>query len=306
MSFYSFDFYDLASAFGSAAIFVTIMLALAGLFFAVAAYVFPCYTLMTIGRKARQGNDWMAYLPFAQDVYRLRIVGQPMWHLCFFGGCGGLAIALFDLIVYLIAARQGSAALMVIGLLITFGWLVFRFYVTYMFYQKYYKGFGFNPMLALVCFVPGMSLAVMFVLDVLIAYKSDIGWQKQYVAAPAPVPVPSPVFQDAGPVAGQGRITAISGMYDGAVFRMMDNEELAFGRDNITCQVVFDEKYPEISKRHCTIRYNGATDRYVVTDLSKNGTFTLDDRRLQPNVPVALPRGASIYLGSKQNIFRLG
>jgi hypothetical protein len=74
------DFFDPTVIFaGSFGVFSMVILALLGLLFAVAAYVFPCYTLMTIGRKARQQDDWMAYVPFAQDIYRLRIVGAPMW-----------------------------------------------------------------------------------------------------------------------------------------------------------------------------------------------------------------------------------
>ncbi len=307
MSVNPFSFFDPFAYFtGGVAIFMVVMLWIVGLLFAVASYIFPCYTLMSVGRKARQQDDWMAFIPFAQDIYRLRIVGAPMWHLCFFGSCGVLTVFLFDLILGLIAVRQSSPALFVIAALITFAWLVYRLYVTYSYYQKYYRGFGFNPMLALMMFVPPLSL-VTFIIDVLIAYKSDIEWMK----APAPfvqnVQIPNPVVDQAPVQPGMGgSISALTGMYVGAVFQMRDNEELAFGRDPLRCQIIFDDKSPEVSKNHCSVRYTALGNKYIVTDYSKNGTFTDDNRRLQPNMPVAMPAGTVIYLGSRKNSFRLG
>jgi len=297
------DFFDPTDIFvGSFGVFSMVILALLGLLFAVAAYVFPCYTLMTVGRKARQQDDWMAFVPFAQDIYRLRIVGAPMWQLCFFGSCGVLAIVLFDLIIVLINA----AVLNFIAVLVTFGWIVYRLFVNYSYYQKYYKGFGFNPMMALMLFLPVLA-PVMFIIDIIIAYKADIEWQK----APAPfvqnVQIPNPVVGQAPAQPGMGgSISAVSGMYAGAVFQMRDGEELAFGRDPLRCQVIFDDKSPEVSKNHCSVRYQAAGNRYVVTDFSKNGTFTEDNRRLQPNMPVPMPAGSVIFLGSRKNSFRLG
>lgn len=291
---------------GSLGVFSIVVLSLLGLLFAVVAYVFPCYTLMTIGRKARRQSDWMAYVPFAQDVYRLRIVGAPLWQLCFFGSCGILAIILFDLIIVLINAL----VLNFIAVLITFGWIVYRLFVNYSYYQKYYKGFGFNPMMALMLFLPALEL-VMFVIDVIIAYKTDIEWKKTSAPAVQNVQIPSPVVgqgQSQRPVQSgvSGSICALSGIYAGAVFQMRDGEELAFGRDPMRCQVIFDDKSPEVSKNHCSIRYQAANNKYIVTDYSKNGTFTEDNRRLQPNMPVAMPAGTVIFLGSRKNSFRLG
>lgn len=301
--FGSLDFMD---SLGAAAGFFIVIVALLGLFFTVAAYVFPRYTLMTLGRKARAQSDWMPFVPFADDVYKLRIVKNPIWHLFFFGACGFLAIFLFDLILVLIALRQTSPALYVIAALITLAWLVFRYYVTFGYYQKLYKGFGFNPMLALVFFVPGLSQMVQLIIEVIIAYKADIEWNKRPVASPAPIPVPNPVVPDMNQPVGSGRMSALSGMYAGAVFSMKDNEDLTFGRDPMRCQIIFDDKSPEVSKCHCSVRYSAMGNKYIVTDYSKNGTFTDDNRRLQPNMPVALPAGATIYLGSRKNSFRLG
>ena len=65
------DFFDPTVIFaGSFGVFSMVILSLLGLLFAVAAYVFPCYTLMSVGRKARQqsgqragirGQDGMPY-----------------------------------------------------------------------------------------------------------------------------------------------------------------------------------------------------------------------------------------------------
>jgi hypothetical protein len=161
-------------------------------------------------------------------------------------------------------------------------------------------------MMALMLFLPALA-PVMFIIEIIIAYKADIEWQK----APAPfvqnVQIPNPVVGQAPAQQGMGgSISALSGMYAGAVFQMRDGEELAFGRDPLRCQVIFDDKSPEVSKNHCSVRYQTAGNRYVVTDFSKNGTFTEDNRRLQPNMPVPMPAGSVIFLGSRKNSFRLG
>lgn len=54
------------------------------------------YTLMLIGRKANQTDDWMAFVPIAPDIYRLRFVTAPKWHVFFFGFTGSLLIATIE------------------------------------------------------------------------------------------------------------------------------------------------------------------------------------------------------------------
>lgn len=174
--------------------------------------------------------------------------------------------------------------------------LLVSYYVNYMFCRVFYKNFGFNPLLALITFVPSMQL-VMLVLDIIIAYKNDIQWGSR--------PTP-PIIPPDPPTRADGRITALSGTYAGAVFSMRDNETVNLGRDPMKCQIVFDDKNIEVSHMHCSIRYSAMGNSYIVTDYSKNGTWRDDNTRLHSNMPNSLPAGTVIYLGSRKNTFRLG
>lgn len=301
------------SLFGSAAIAVSIVSAILAAGIAVFTYAFRGFTLMNIGRKAGQKKDWMAFVPFVWDFYRLHIVGAPLWHFVFFNNIGLACIIAFDLLLILLLGRLGTA-IIIIATLITFGWIVMRYYITYKFNHSLYKNFGFNPTLALITFVPA-SFAVMAVLDVMMAYGNSYQWKKRDVGSsregntpglpPQTVHGPNwqPSFDTAKP---QGKIFAVSGMYQGASFVLKDNEEISFGRDNTECNLVFDQYNVDVSRKHCVIKYYAASNKYVVTDYSKNGTFTSDGKRLQANTSVQLPAGTELYLGSKKNTFRLG
>lgn len=285
----------------SVSVLLMVLGGILGLFLLVMAYIFACNTLKQIGRKANVKDDWMAYVPFAQDIYRLKIANKPMWQLCFFGSCGVVLVALVNLLIVLIG--QGSPAALFISYIILFAWLLVSYYVNYMFCREFYKNFGFNPLLALITFVPSMQL-VMLVLDIIIAYKNDIQWgSRGSIIQPRPGDDPNRIIDR---TRADGRITALSGTYAGAVFSMRDNETVNLGRDPMKCQIVFDDKNIEVSHMHCSIRYSAMGNSYIVTDYSKNGTWRDDNTRLHSNMPNSLPAGTVIYLGSRKNTFRLG
>ncbi len=282
-------------------VLLNVLLIILGLFLVVLGYIFFCNTLKHIGRKVKVKDDWMAYVPFAQDVYRLKIARKPMWQLCFFGSCGFVLITLVNLLFALIGSSslQTIPVASYISSILTFAWLLVRYYVNYMFCREFYEKFGFNPLLALIVFVPGMEIA-MLILDIIIAYKNDIQWGSRPIIPPPDDP--NRIIR----TRADGRITALSGTYAGAVFSMRDNETVNLGRDPMKCQIVFDDKNIEVSHMHCSIRYSAMGNSYIVTDYSKNGTWRDDNTRLHSNMPNSLPAGTVIYLGSRKNTFRLG
>lgn len=107
------------------------------------------------------------------------------------------------------------------------------------------------------------------------------------------------------PLRQAGRIVGLNGMFKNISFNIDNNSEIIFGRDTQNCQIVFDQKSPLISRRHCSIRFIEATEQYAILDFSKFGTFTQDGRRLLSNSSITFTRGTIIYLGSIQNMFRL-
>ena len=100
-------------------------------------------------------------------------------------------------------------------------------------------------------------------------------------------------------------IFGVSGLYRDSAFSIGKNEVIRIGRDPQRCSIVITEDVAKVSRVHCAVQYNEATDRFIVTDLSKNGTFTKNNR-LQYDVPTELPKGTEIQLADSTNIFRLG
>jgi hypothetical protein len=48
----------------------------------LAIYIFMTYGLMTLGRKVNVGlPDWMAYVPFVNLYYEIKVVKKPWWWL---------------------------------------------------------------------------------------------------------------------------------------------------------------------------------------------------------------------------------
>lgn len=101
-----------------------------------------------------------------------------------------------------------------------------------------------------------------------------------------------------------GSIMGLSGTYADAIFRIDPDENITIGRDPKTSQIVVDEGCELVSRTHCTVRGNARTGQYSVIDHSKNGTF-VNGERLPCGVMVSVPRGSILYIGDRQNSFRL-
>ncbi len=282
-----------------------------GLFFTVMAYIFSGYTRMLAGRKAGYRNDWMAFVPFAWDAYKLKYTSSPLGDLFFFGSVGAAFIIAIDLLLVGLSAAI-SPVFAVIAVLVTLAWVVMRYIVTYKFNVRYYGGFGFDTKLAIITFIPGATV-IMYILDVIIAFKKDVEWSGEkfsggYAEQPQPYqPTPVvtvPIMQQQLPT--EGIIRGILGEHEGEEIRVKAGDEIVLGCDASCCQIVFGESSANISMKHCSICFNAADNKYIVTDYSKEGTFTGDERRLQPNTPALLFPGTVIFLGDKQNSFRLG
>lgn len=298
-----------------------------GLFFAVIAYIFAGFTRMLAGRKAGYHSDWMAFVPFVWDVYKLKFTSSPLGDLFFFGSTGIAFIVVINVLLAALAVAI-SPVFTVIAVLVTLVFIVMRYIVTYKFNVRYYGGFGFDTKLALLTFIPG-EIFVSYIIDIIIAFKKDIKWTGEPAtsapAAPPPSyqsegayrPVPptaptspaeppviaAPVVVSQAPAAGI--IRAISGEYEGSEFPIKVGDEIIMGSDATCCSIVLSGG-GKIGLRHCAVCFNAADNKYVVTDYSSSGTFTGDERRLQPNTPTLLFPGTVIYLGDKTCSFRLG
>lgn len=111
-----------------------------------------------------------------------------------------------------------------------------------------------------------------------------------------------------GPVCG--RIEGIAGSYIGGVIELGANEEILFGRSPRSANVVIGKNNADISRKHCSVRMDANTGRYLVTDYSRNGTFArtsgnAEEMRLTQKKPTYLSKGTILRLGKRDNEFRL-
>ena len=97
-----------------------------------------------------------------------------------------------------------------------------------------------------------------------------------------------------------GIIEGRKGTYEGAVIPV--EGELVIGRDEGSCNLVI--KRPEISRKHCGIRY-AANGRYIVTDYSSNGVYYKNGQAFPRNVPVECSPGTIIVIAKSGNEFLL-
>lgn len=272
-----------------------------GIALLVVGYIFPCTVIRNMARKAGLKRDWMAFVPIANDIYRLDIVSMPRWKVLFFGGTGSAVIGLILDLIFLAAVRSGGSGWIIVGALVFAAWLTMCVLTTYKYYSLLFKGFGYNPSLALVVFFTGLGPVITFGLQVAFAYNNRIhfslhpGEEVDVTGKTPPItPLPSSV---------KGTITGLSGAFAGAVFTIKKGETITFGRDPLSCNVIYDQFKTAVSKKHCEISFDNTF--YYVTDYSSNGTYLENGKRLAPQQTELLPKGSVIYLADKAETFRL-
>lgn len=269
---------------------------IAGVLLVIVSYFVKGYAIMCTGHKAKVTGDFMPFVPIARQLYQMKITELPVWYIFFFEFTT-ITVGLVSLISVLLTMLLKLPILVMILLIIYF---IANRVFTFLYYQKLYSSFGFNPKAAWLNIIPSLGF-ISTTFTFLIAFSNAI-LHKEYVN---PVDVPAPPQKNSSQ-ANTGIIAGVVGKYSGANFDMVDGAELTFGRDPQTSNIVFDQTSTDISRSHCSIRFDGRANQYVVTDCSSTGTFLENGVRLEKNQPKTLSRGTTIYLGSsKQNGFRL-
>ncbi|MBQ3131285.1 MAG: trypsin-like peptidase domain-containing protein [Clostridia bacterium] len=98
------------------------------------------------------------------------------------------------------------------------------------------------------------------------------------------------------------RLQCVSGAFAGQRFAV--NGTVRIGRDPSRSDLVFPADTKGISGAHCVVFVEGG--RLYVKDVgSTYGTVVMPNRKLQPNVPVALNVGDRICLGSEHEVFQV-
>jgi len=101
------------------------------------------------------------------------------------------------------------------------------------------------------------------------------------------------------------KIIGISGQFAGRTFNV-PAQGIMIGRDGASCDFVFPDNTPGISRNHCKVQFNPQSNMFVIYDLgSSNGTFLSNGSRVPQGQPMAMQNGEEFYLASRANSFKV-
>lgn len=101
----------------------------------------------------------------------------------------------------------------------------------------------------------------------------------------------------------QPGLYGVSGMYEGAFIPL--TRAIIIGRSH-SCNLVFQDDAPRISRRHCSVTYSMNDDTFVLTDMeSTYGTYLADGTMIPTGKSVLLKEGEEFLVGLNER-FRVG
>lgn len=122
---------------------------------------------------------------------------------------------------------------------------------------------------------------------------------RKNVSPPAPIPAP-PTPPQKTPI-----LRSLAQQHNGMRIPIQ-GRQILIGTSETECQVVFRSGTPGVSRRHCSLSWDGASGDFILTDLGSSfGTFLENHQRLSQGVPCRLRAGDQFYLGSPENLLRV-
>lgn len=103
----------------------------------------------------------------------------------------------------------------------------------------------------------------------------------------------------------EGHITCSFGREAGYRFPIIDGEEMILGTDPQFASIIVGNEHRYVSRKHCGIKYDAATNIYCVMDYSSNGTY-INGIRMMRNECYNAKAGDIVCLGTKECEYRLG
>ena len=120
------------------------------------------------------------------------------------------------------------------------------------------------------------------------------GWTERTIPQPPPNPPALPTCI----------VTCVAGTNVGQRVWFKPGETVSVGR-LAACNALVPSTDMIISKRHCLITYNAQKQRFIVTDVSTNGTYMQNGKRLRYNQPEQIVPGSILYLAREHIIIQL-
>lgn len=105
------------------------------------------------------------------------------------------------------------------------------------------------------------------------------------------------------PKSRQGSLRCVAGSLLGASVILEPGDVIVIGRDPHVANLIVDD--PKVSKKHCSVVYDGERDLYFIVDYSSNGTTLEDGTKLVKEAQTPVERNTNIVL-SKSTMFKVG
>ena len=150
-------------------------------------------------------------------------------------------------------------------------------------------------------------LAIIALIVLLIVRKKNNGGDDNYAGTNYTMPLDNGAnrtMPKQAPAANKAsaRVIAIGGTLNGKRYSVSGTVKV--GRDSSKCAIAFPVNTQGVSGIHCEVAFDGAVC-YVKDLNSSYGTFTIDGKKLTPNVPQILQSGEKFYLASPENTFEV-
>ena len=95
----------------------------------------------------------------------------------------------------------------------------------------------------------------------------------------------------------------LCGMYTGQSITLAEGS-IVFGRNPADCNLLFPSDTSGISRKHCTLSYDGQAV-WLCDENSSNGTFLWNGERLKPGSRIQIKPGERFYLATTKTMFEL-
>ena len=98
-------------------------------------------------------------------------------------------------------------------------------------------------------------------------------------------------------------VSGVSGFFAGKTIEIAPGRPMLIGRDPQQAQLVFPSDMSEISRVHCIVTFDAASQTFTVEDRSTNGTFFVNGQKI--NGQARLRSGERFYLSDPTHLFEL-
>lgn len=150
----------------------------------------------------------------------------------------------------------------------------------------------------------GLILAIVIAIIVVIVVVVVVMGKKKNGNVES-VPLRTPAGNNPASKQAVAMIRSMSTQHNGACFAV-STTPILIGRDKSNCKIVYNEGTAGVSRNHCQVAFDPATNEFIITDLNSSfGTFLANGQKLSANTPYRLKAGDSFYVGDKANVLRM-